>query len=218
MDKQFWQQKWQSNDIAFHQGEANPLLVKYFHMLNVAMGSRILLPLCGKTLDIAWLLSKGYRVVGVELSELAITQLFAELGVQPVITQQGKLQHYHAGNLDIYVGDIFDLSPELLGTVDALYDRAALVALPASMRPDYAKHITMLSAKARQLLITFDYDQSLLQGPPFAISREQLQQYYGQDYSLNLAASVELQGGLKGQCPAIEKVWLLQKQRRCGIN
>ena len=131
MDANFWLQKWTKNQIAFHRSEANPALVKYFDSLSLVKNSRIFLPLCGKTLDIAWLLAQGYRVAGAELVEMAIEQLFAELGVEPKIAAVGEVKHYSATNIDIFVGDIFEVSGKMLGSIDAVYDRAALVALPA---------------------------------------------------------------------------------------
>ena len=103
--------------------------------------SQVFLPLCGTTLGIAWLFSKGYRVAGAELSEFAIEPLFIELGVDPVVTTLGNTAHYSAENIDIFVGDIFELSSEIIGMVDAIYDRAALVALPEEMRKKYTKHL-----------------------------------------------------------------------------
>ena len=93
MDASFWHQRWRENDIAFHKSEANPLLVKYFKQLSLVNGSRVFLPLCGKTLDIPWLLSNGYRVVGAELSKIAIDQLFMGLGVEPKISGVGEVDH-----------------------------------------------------------------------------------------------------------------------------
>jgi thiopurine S-methyltransferase len=210
MDASFWHQKWKENNIAFHGSEANPQLVKYFKALSLAEGSRVFLPLCGKTLDIAWLLSNGYRVAGAELSEIAIGQLFSELGVEPTIASIGKLDHYSAPNIDIFVGDIFDVSREMLGLVDAIYDRAALVALPGAMRDRYTAHLTEITDKAPQLLICYDYDQSCMEGPPFSISNEEVNQHYSERYDLTLMESTDLPGGIKGKCAAKENVWLLQ--------
>ena len=211
MDASFWHQKWKKNEIAFHQNEANPLLVKYLGELALVEGSRIFIPLCGKTLDIAWLLTHGYSVVGAELSKIAIEQLFAELGVAPKISSVGKLEHYSATNIDIFVGDIFDLSSNLLGLVDAIYDRAALVALPLAMRKQYTEHLMQITDKAPQLLICYVYDQSAIDGPPFSISNEEVNQHYADSYKLTLIASADVTGGMKGKCAAIEDVWLLKK-------
>ncbi|NEQ51866.1 MAG: thiopurine S-methyltransferase [Leptolyngbya sp. SIO3F4] len=210
MDTGFWHQKWEANSIAFHRSEANPLLVNYFKELSLSKGSRIFLPLCGKTLDIAWLLSNGYRVAGAELVEMAIEQLFAELGIEPQISEIGTIKHYSATNIDILVGNIFDATSQMLGIVDAVYDRAALVALPQEMRTRYTAHLTDITNKAPQLLISYEYDQQLMAGPPFSVSNEEVNQHYGNSYTLNLVDSKDVPGGLKGRCAAKENVWLLQ--------
>src|ERR1051326_7863500 len=119
MEPSFWHQRWDKNEIAFHESQANPVLVSHFNELSLAKGSRVFLPLCGKTLDISWLLSSGFRVVGAELSKLAIEQLFTRLGVQPEISRVGEIDHYRAENIDIFVGDIFNLSRKKIGSVNA---------------------------------------------------------------------------------------------------
>ncbi len=212
MDANFWLQRWAENNIAFHQSAANPLLIKYFKELSLAKGSRIFLPLCGKTLDISWLLAHGYRVAGAELSKIAIEQLFVELGVKPTISKIGQIEHYSAKDIDIFVGDIWDLSSKMLGLVDATYDRAALVALPAAMRDRYTTHLTDITNKVPQLLICYEYDQSLAAGPPFSISKTEVYQHYQDIYDLTLIASTSVPNGLKGKCPAQEHVWLLKNR------
>ncbi len=212
MDASFWHQRWEKNEIAFHQSKANPLLVEYFHELSFAKGSRIFVPLCGKTLDISWLLSNGYRVAGAELSKVAIEQLFMELGVQPKISGVGEVDQWSANNIDIFVGDIFALSRKILGPVDAIYDRAALVAFPEEMRNRYTAHLTEMTDKAPQLLICYDYDQRLMEGPPFSVSNEEVKGYYTVNYDVTLIASTDVSGGLKGKCAAKENVWLLKNE------
>ena len=211
MDPSFWHQRWEKNEIAFHESKANPLLVKYFHELALAKGRRIFVPLCGKTLDIGWLLSQGYRVAGAELSQLAIEQLFIELGLQPDIEKVGNSERWSANNLDILIGDIFAVSRPMLGQVDAVYDRAALVALPESMRQRYAAHLMEITGKAQQLLISYEYDQRLIDGPPFSVSQEEVRRHYVGTYDVRLMSSADLPGGLKGKCPATEHVWLLRR-------
>ena len=159
MDTNFWHQRWERNEIAFHQRETNPLLVKYFDVLSLSKGSRVFLPLCGKTLDIHWLLSNGYPVAGSELSEVAVKQLFSELTIEPKITAIADIRRHSADNIDIFVGSIFDLSRSVLGRVDAIYDRAALVALPETKRGRYAGHLIEITDRAPQLLISYDYDR-----------------------------------------------------------
>ncbi|MBH0176695.1 MAG: thiopurine S-methyltransferase [Nitrospira sp.] len=211
MDASFWHQRWEKNEIGFHESKANPLLVTHFHELSIAKGRRVFVPLCGKTLDISWLLSRGYRVAGAELSQLAIEQLFIELGLQPEIEKVDSVERWSANNLDLFVGDIFTVSRRMLGQVDAVYDRAALVALPETMRQRYAAHLIEVTGKAPQLLISYEYDQSLKEGPPFSVSNEEVRRHYASTYSLTLVANTEVSGGLKGKVPAKEHVWVLKR-------
>ena len=209
MEKSFWHQRWETDRIGFHGSQPNPLLLAHFPELSVPEYGRVFIPLCGKTLDIAWLLSKGHRVVGAELSELAIQQLFEDLGIEPDISDLGELKHYSADDIDIFVGDVFDLTPTLLGPVDAIFDRAAFVALPEEMRSAYAPHIAHISGNAPQLLITFEYDASQVDGPPFSIPGDEVRQRYGNSYHLSTLTKVDVAGGMKGVA-AKERVWWLK--------
>ncbi len=209
MDEQFWHKKWESKDIAFHAATPNPLLLSYFDQLGLANNARVFLPLCGKTLDIGWLLNQGYRVAGAELSTIAAEELFSELGLTPMRSELGAVQRYQAHHLDIFVGDIFALTSELLGPVDAIYDRAALVALPDTLRAAYTALLKEITHTAPQLLINYHYDQTAQAGPPFSISDAELASHYQAAYHVQLLSSNVVAGGLKGQCPALEKVWLL---------
>ena len=211
MKEDFWKQKWQDNEIPFHERQANALLQAHFEKMALPRNSRVFLPLCGKTRDIAWLMTQGMKVVGAELSELAITALFSELALQPKITQQGDLIHYQASNIDVYVGDIFKVSKKMLGGIDAVYDRAALVALPEMMRKQYTRHLMNITGNAPQLLITFEYDQTVMPGPPFSITPREVKQHYDAYYQLNSIEIIEVAGGLKGKVSATENAWLLNK-------
>ncbi|MGI9504292.1 MAG: thiopurine S-methyltransferase, partial [Geminicoccaceae bacterium] len=137
-------------------------------------------------------------------------QLFAELDVTPERTALGNLTRYSADGIDILVGDIFDVTPEVLGAIDVVYDRAALVALPDDMRRRYAAHLMHITERAPQFLITFIYDQTLMNGPPFSVTEEEVRRCYADHYGLERIAAVDVAGGLKGICPATENVWLLR--------
>ena len=212
MDIDFWKQVWEEQDIGFHKGEPNPVLVAYLKDLGLEAGNRIFLPLCGKTLDIGWLLSIGYRVVGVEVSELAVKQLFQELKIEPTITESETFRHYVGTDIDIFVGDIFKLSSETLGSVDAIYDRAALVALPTEMRQIYCAHLVEITHTARQLLITFEYDQRLREGPPFSLDAVEINKHYHNNYHIALLESKAIPRKLKRPSISNENVWLLTKR------
>lgn len=184
MDAEFWHTKWQSGDIGFHQPNGNPALVDHFSALSLVAGSRVFVPLCGKTGDIAWLLAQGQHVVGAELSQVAIDQLFSDLGHNPVIKPVGPLIQYSGPQIDIYVGDIFDVTAQHVGPVDGVYDRAALVALPDDLRRRYAGHLKNITRRAPQLVVCFNYDQAKMTGPPFSIDADMLHDLYQDDYIL----------------------------------
>lgn len=209
MDPEFWQARWRDNRISFHEGAPNTLLTCHFGTLCLAPGATVFAPLCGKSVDLHWLRGQGMAVIGAELSRLAVEQFFAEAGIAPAISDAGALRRYEAGGITIFAGDIFDLDARTLGPVDVIYDRAALVALPPELRPRYAAHLRALAAAAPQLLITFDYDQSLQPGPPFSVPETELRALYGPAYKLTHLEERDVPGGLKGICPAREHAWLL---------
>jgi thiopurine S-methyltransferase len=198
---------WETNKIGFHLADTNSLLINNFDKLNLEVGSRIFIPLCGKTVDIKWLLTKGYKVVGAELSQIAINDLFNSLDIRPTITNNGTIIHYSAPNIDIFVGDIFELDKETLGEVDGVYDRAAIVALPADLREKYTKHLRALTNTKKQLLITLDYNQALRKGPPFSVTPQMIEEYYKDIYNIEF---LEMQNDddFKG-IEVKERVWLL---------
>lgn len=208
MDESFWQRRWERNEIAFHEPRANPVLVDNIAALGLMKGARILLPLSGKTLDMPWLASQGFRVVGSEFNPLAVNQFFAELGVTPAITPAGSLQHYTAGNIEVLLGDFFAAGHDDIGPVDAVFDRGALVALPPEVRARYANHVIALTRQAPQLLVCYEYDQALMPGPPFSVDAEEVAMHYGETYDIRQLSSAPVSGGLKSH-PATQVAWLL---------
>lgn len=208
MQPDFWHDRWARQQIGFHEPAPNPLLLRHFAVLGLRPGARLLLPLCGKTLDIDWLLARGHEVVGSELSPIAVTALFERAGLTPSIEQLGALQRWRADRLEIWVGDHFQIGHRQLGAVDAVYDRAALIALPGQMRPAYAAQLIRLAGDAPQLLVTLEYDQACVEGPPFSVTDDELRTLYA-GRSLRRLASAAIEGGLKGRCPASEQVWHL---------
>ncbi len=213
MDARFWQDRWKNNQIGFHKTEANPLLVRNFPALRLAAGARVFVPLCGKSLDLHWLVGQGYHVAGAELSRIAVEQLFTELGVTPRVTEAGSLTRFEADGIVVFQGSLFELAPDVLGVVDAVYDRAALVALPEAMRAQYAQHLMELTGRAPQLLVCFEYDQACMDGPPFSVEEAEVRLRYEQEYSLRLLERVRGEM-LKGICPSMDAVWALQPRTR----
>ncbi len=210
MDHAFWLQRWQENKTAFHEGAVNALLSRSFDRLALARGDRVFVPLCGKTVDLAWLAAQGCKVVGIELSRSAVEVVFTDMGVAPEVSEMGKLILFRTDGIEVFVGDIFDLSAETLGPVDAVYDRAALVALPEAMRISYAAHLAAITNTARQLLITFDYDQAQMEGPPFSVDGAEVTALYGTRYRPEIVATKPITGSLAERCSGTEYAWLLE--------
>lgn len=207
MDREFWLQKWRNNETGFHEEDANPNLTAHFPSLNLQANQRVFIPLCGKTLDISWLICRGYDVIGAELSDIAIKQLFEQLDVSPQITQIGHITRYESHGVTIFGGDIFHLTSDIIGPIDAVYDRAALVALPSEMRATYTQHLIEITACAPQLLVTFNYDQTVMNGPPFSVPEDEVTSHYQGHYAVTSLDSHPI--NLKGKVTAQEQVWQL---------
>ena len=175
MEEAFWQARWAQGQIGFHLQEVNPYLQQHWPSLSIAPGSQVLVPLCGKSLDMAWLAGQGLRVLGVELAERAVEDFFAEQGLQPEVEQQGVLRLYRAAGVEIYCGDFFNVQAEHVAGCTALYDRAALIALPETMRARYVEHLAaILPGNCRGLLVSLEYAQEEMSGPPFSVSQAEI--------------------------------------------
>lgn len=158
-----------------------PLLTKYWPSLELPIGSRVLVPLCGKSLDMVWLAAQGYQVLGVELAPVAVEQFFEEQGLKPEQHDSAIGRHYVAGQIEIICGDIFDLAPPTLASCGAAYDRGALVALPPAMRIRYVNHVyRQLEPAYRGMLLTLEYDQSAMEGPPFSVPGMEVQSLFSE--------------------------------------
>lgn len=167
MEASFWQARWETGQIGFHEGRANALLSRFIDRLPA--GGRVLVPLCGKTEDLAFLAARGHQVVGVELIESAAAAFFAEHDATPTITDVDGLRVYQHGAITIVVGDLFATTSAHVGAIDAIYDRAALIALPPDLRRRYVAHLRALAPSAPRLLVGFEYPQEIMDGPPFAV-------------------------------------------------
>jgi thiopurine S-methyltransferase len=187
MQPEFWHKRWASNQIGFHLPEVNPYLQRYWPGLERETSSRVLVPLCGKSLDLAWLAGQGFQVLGVELSEKAVEDFFDEQKLEPQISQRGPFKVYSAESIELWCGDFFALTAEDVAECVGLYDRAALIALPMEMRERYALHLKRILPDACQgLLITLDYEQSEIDGPPFSVPDAEVQRLLATDWQLEL--------------------------------
>lgn len=204
-----WIARWTDGRIGFHEGRPNVHLVAHFERLGLTPGARVFVPLCGKSVDMHWLLGAGYKVAGAEMSELAVDGLFEDLGVVPEISDDGALKRYSADGIDVFLGDLFDLTAGQMGQIDAVYDRAAYVAMPPDMRGRYAAQVVELAGGAPQLLITYQYDESLMDGPPFHIPEDEVTARHAAHYRVEKLGE-QATGGVNG-VPADEHVWLLKQ-------
>ncbi|MGI9426721.1 MAG: thiopurine S-methyltransferase, partial [Hyphomicrobiaceae bacterium] len=179
MDHEFWHERWSTGQIAFHQTQVNELLTSIWPRLGLANGDLVLVPLCGKSLDMLWLRAQGLDVVGVELSEEAVTAFFDENKIPHDISDRDGFKVFSADCLTIMCGDFFALPVAVLQTARGVYDRGAVIALPPEMRQRYtAKLKSDLHASARVLIVCVEYDQSEMSGPPFSVSHDEIAAYY----------------------------------------
>jgi thiopurine S-methyltransferase len=185
LQPEFWHERWRTGHTAFHQSAVDRHLAKHWPNLGVAPGSRVFVPLCGKSLDLLWLRDRGHSVVGVELSALALESFCMEHGIPARRRGLGKFDVYEAPGLELYCGDFFALTPKLLGAVSALYDRAALVSWTPELRAAYVAHISALTAPGtRTLLITLEYPQAQMSGPPFSVTADDVGRLYGRQHAI----------------------------------
>jgi thiopurine S-methyltransferase len=190
----FWHERWRTGQIGFHQPGPHPCLERWWPTLQVAPGARVYVPLCGKSIDMVWLAVRGYRVVGSELSPLAVQEFFGEQhGGSAAIDQHGPFRRHSAGAFEILEGDALLLTPELLGPVHAAYDRAALVALPPPMREDYAASFAaLMPTQSRTLLVAFEYAQPMRDGPPFSVEPDEIQRLYREQFRIRELERIDI--------------------------
>lgn len=214
MEPTFWEDRWREGKTTFHEGAVNIHLERHLSLLKLEPGARVFLPLCGKTADIDWLLAQGCRVSGSELSAQAIAAVFERLKITPEVEDVRGLCRYSGLGLDLWQGDFFELQKADLGPVDAVYDRAALVAMPPTMRSGYVAHLRRLCGAVPQLLVTYDYDQTRMEGPPFAVPETDIRAHYEDAFGIDPLASVDIYGALSERCSGLEQSWLLRPSGR----
>ncbi|MFV1984262.1 MAG: thiopurine S-methyltransferase [Thiohalomonadales bacterium] len=182
---EFWQQRWVNNQTGFHEGQVNSYLEKFIELLSLAKNGFVFVPLCGKSNDILWLSELGYNVIGVECSELAVKAFFAENNIVATITKVDGFHVWSAGNITIYCGDFYELDPTWFESITAIFDRAALVALEQESRNKYIHKIHMLCPNANILLVSLEYPQNEMTGPPFAVTEAEITALFSNHYELN---------------------------------
>jgi thiopurine S-methyltransferase len=181
----FWHERWESGQLGFHQESVNALLAKYWPRLDLASDAAVFVPLCGKSLDMGWIRDQGHPVIGVELSPIAIKDYFEAALLTYSEEDYGPLRRFSGSGYELYCGDFFDLEAPDLGSVGAVYDRASLIALPPEMRARYAaKLIATLPDQAKILLVTIEYDQSKMSGPPHSVPPSEVETLFGDTFEI----------------------------------
>lgn len=187
MNPEFWQQRWTAGQIGFHQDAPTALLQKHWHALGVPDGAKVFVPLAGKSLDMPWLAAQGHRVLGVELTQTAVDQFFAEHGLSPQTHDSRYGVHHVAGAIEIIRGNVFDLDAAALADCGAVFDRAAIIALPPPLRARYAHELySLLPHGCRGLMITLEYPQDEREGPPFSVPEAEIRQHLEPEWTVDL--------------------------------
>ena len=185
MQPEFWHARWRTGQIGFHQNAVDKFLEQYWPSLALPDGSTVFVPLCGKTLDLVWLLDQGMSVAGVDLSAIAIESFCVEHGIPAQRRTFGQIEVYETAKLKLFCADFFSLTSALLGPVAAVYDRAALISWAPELRAAYVQHVTSLTLPGTQtLLITMEYPQAQMNGPPFSVSGGDVASLYAPNHAI----------------------------------
>lgn len=218
MEISYWQSRWRNDKTGWHMDEVYPLLKKYWPELNIKPNATVLVPLCGKTLDIDWLAEHGHDVVGVDVSEKAIQTVIKRNNLDVTRSAKGPFSVSRSQNIELWCGDFMKLRKNWVPPIDVIYDKAALIALPPDKRTAYTQHIQALTQPHTQILLNcFEYDQQEMTGPPFSVSEGELRRLYGSQFTITLLYSRSIldemgrfqQRGLQSYLN--EKFYLLQQ-------
>ena len=220
MEPEFWHARWRDNLIGFHQPDINRHLQQFWPQLGAPPGAGVFVPLCGKSLDMLWLASQGHPVLGVEISDIAVRAFFEENKLQPDIEPGERFSIWRCGEITLLLGDFFDLTADDVAACGAIYDRASLIALPPDMRQSYANHLAGLFGPGTlSLLITLDYPQEQMNGPPFAVPEPEVRALFEPTFEVKALRSVEVLDDEprfreQGLTRLTERVYRMQRKAR----
>ncbi len=210
MDAGFWHGMWEKGEVGFHQEEVNEFLLRHWLKLNLQGGEQVLVPLCGKSLDMLWLATQGHEVLGVELSEKALKEFLVENNLIAQEVNHNDYCGYQLDGITLLCGDFFKLSSRDVKKIQVVYDRAALVALPLEMRQRYVRHlIQILPVGTQILLVVMEYNQEKILGPPFSVSETEVYSLFADTFSIEKLEDFPFQ---RKSMPVLEKVFKLVKQ------
>jgi len=214
-----WLEFWANNETNWHSDVVTQELEKYLGLLKLESGDTVFVPLCGKSLDMIYMLNRGFSVIGVEVSEIGIKQFFHENGLDFTISQVGEFDLYSAKNIEIYCGDFFSLTSKHLCGVKAVFDRKSLIALDRNLRQKYVKHLNdIISLGVRILLITLHYPKHQMSGPPFSVDKSEVESLFSMAFNYQeLKPFQDIENGLKLASAGVDYIenaaYCLQKVR-----
>jgi thiopurine S-methyltransferase len=193
MEAEFWLERWGEGCTAWNQSTPHPWLGENWERQLSRPDGAVFVPLCGKSVDMDWLAAQGHRVVGSELSPIAVAEFFAERELRPEVRTAGELVVNTAADYELWCGDFFDVPRAALDGVVAVYDRASLVALPPEGRRRYAEHLmAIVPTDAPIFLLTFEYDPAEMSGPPFSVTRDEIDDLYGGAYEIAVVETADV--------------------------
>jgi thiopurine S-methyltransferase len=209
MNPEYWLKRWRRGQTGWHLPHPNPMLVKYWPALSISQDAKVFVPLCGKSVDMHWLQAQGHEVLGAELSLLAIQQFFDQFGWQAETTHHTRFVAHHAERCTLLEVDFFQLQADDLTGVSAVYDRAALVAFPPVMRPQYIAHLKrIVPVGSKLLLITLESDAvNAEDGPPFSVPEDEVRRLLAPMVQLECVEALQMERKGQKWC---EKVWIGQ--------
>ena len=199
MDNQFWLDRWVEGDIGFHREEVHPELVAHWPKLGLPPRSRVLVPLCGATPDMAWIAAQNNEVIGVELSPIAVERFLMDHRVRHITMDEMGFRTYLGGRYQLWCGDFFALPKEVFSGIDAVYDRASLVAFPDDLRPRYAAFLArQLNPGTHVLLVSLAYNSSEMNGPPFSVPQDEIEKLFSADFEITVLGTNDVITGNAG--------------------
>lgn len=185
MELSYWKSRWRKGKIGFHMQDGYSGLREYWGSLDLPDNPVVLVPLCGKSVDMIWLEQRGAKVIGAEVSEEAILSFFDENKRSYTKSSQGNFTIFQSGEIYIWCGDFLKISSKKLPPIDLIYDKAALVALPLKMRKPYIDKLLELNTLSTNILLHhFEYPQNEMPGPPFSVPFEEIENYFSDLFSI----------------------------------
>lgn len=220
MDPKFWLDRWEKGETGWHRDEVHPELVAHWSRLALPEKSRVLVPLCGSSLDMAWLARQGHEVIGIDLSRTAIERFLTQHRVKHIVMDDQGFRTYLGGRYQLLCGDFFAAPADLMASVSAVYDRASLIALPPEMRQRYARFLAdHLAPGTPSLLVTFAYDQAQMNGPPFSVAPDEVTRLFASSFDITPVCSADsLDDTMKkrGLSALEEHVYVLRRKGGTG--